>query len=135
VRLVSIETTFLDGFPGLAARVEKRIEEAAAKGELSGLPGEGRPLDLDDDAMVPPELRVAYRIVRNAGFLPPELAEIAEAHALMGAIERGEVEPGSRRLRALLIQLESSGRHITASRAWHDYEAALKRRLDREGSG
>ncbi|MGB2817615.1 MAG: DnaJ family domain-containing protein [Burkholderiaceae bacterium] len=67
----------LDGFPGLAALLEKRIAEAAAKGELSGLPGEGRPLDLDDDAMVPPELRVAYRIVRNAGLLPPELAEIA----------------------------------------------------------
>ena len=126
---------FLDGFPGLAAIVEKRLEEAAAKGELSGLPGEGRPLDLDDDALVPPELRVAYRIVRNAGFLPPELADIAEVQALIGAIERGEVEPGSRRLRALLVQLESCGRHLTAGRAWHDYEAALQRRLDREGSG
>ena len=126
---------FLDGFPGLAALVEKRLEEAAAKGELSGLPGEGRPLDLDEDVLVPAELRVAYRIVRNAGFLPPELADIAEVQALIGAIGRGEVEPGSRRLRALLIQLESSGRHLTAGRAWHDYEAALQRRLDREGSG
>ena len=126
---------FLDGFPALAALVEKRLEEAAAKGELSGLPGEGRPLDLDDDLMVPPELRVAYRIVRNAGFLPPELAEIAEVHNLIGAVERGEIEPGARRLRALLIKLESAGRHITANRAWHDYEAALQRRLDREGSG
>ena len=60
----------LDAFPGLAAMVERRLEEAAARGELSNLPGEGRPLDLDDDALVPPELRVAYRIVRNAGFLP-----------------------------------------------------------------
>jgi hypothetical protein len=126
---------FLDGFPGLAALVEKRLEEAAAKGELSGLPGEGRPLDLDDDAMVPPELRVAYRIVKNAGFLPPELAELAEVQALIGAIERGEAEPGARRLRALLVRLESSGRQMTANRAWHDYEAALQRRLDREGSG
>ena len=126
---------FLDGFPALAALVEKRLEEAAAKGELSGLPGEGRPLDLDEDVLVPAELRVAYRIVRNAGFLPPERADIAEVQTLIGAIERGEVEPGSRRLRALLIQLESSGRHLTASRAWHDYEAALQRRLDREGSG
>ena len=126
---------FLDGFPALAALVEKRLEEAAAKGELSGLPGEGRPLDLDEDVLVPAELRVAYRIVRNAGFLPPELADIAEVQALIGAIGRGEVEPGSRRLRALLIQLESSGRHLTAGRAWHDYEAALQRRLDREGSG
>jgi len=126
---------FLDGFPGLAALVEKRLEEAAAKGELSGLPGEGRPLDLDDDAMVPPELRVAYRIIRNAGFLPPELADLAEVQALIGAIERGEVESGPRRLRALLVRLESSGRQMTANRAWHDYEAALQRRLDREGSG
>ena len=124
-----------DGFPGLAALVEKRLEEAAARGELSGLPGEGRPLDLDDDALVPPELRVAYRIVKNSGFLPPELAEIAEVQTLIGAIERGEVEPGSRRLRALLIRLESSGRQMTASRAWSDYEAALQRRLGREGSG
>ncbi|HET9024632.1 MAG TPA: DnaJ family domain-containing protein [Burkholderiaceae bacterium] len=126
---------FLDGFPGLAALVERRLEQAAANGELSGLPGEGRPLELDDDALVPPELRVAYRIVKNAGFLPPELADIAEVHQLIGAIGRGELEPGARRLRALLIHLEASGRPMTATRAWHDYEAALRRRLDREGSG
>ena len=126
---------FLDGFPGLAALVERRLEEAAARGELSGLPGEGRPLELDDDAMVAPELRVAYRIVRNAGVLPPELAEIAEVQRLIDAVERGEAKPGSRRLQALLVQLEAAGRHVTASRAWHDYEAALQRRLDREGPG
>jgi hypothetical protein len=126
---------FLDGFPGLASLVERRLEEAAANGEFSNLPGEGRPLDLADDPLVPPELRVAYRIVRNAGFVPPELAEIAEVHRLIGAIGRGETEPGSRRLRALLVQLEVSGRHLTATRAWHEYEAAIRRRLDREASG
>jgi hypothetical protein len=127
---------FLDGNPGLAALVERRLEEAAARGELSNLPGEGRPLALDDDALVPPELRVAYRIVKNAGFVPPELADIAEVQQLIGAIERGEDEPGDggrggRRLRALLVQLEASGRTATAVRAWHDYEAALQRRLER----
>ena len=126
---------FLDGFPGLAALVERRLEQAAANGELSGLPGEGRPLELDDAALVPPELRVAYRIVKNASCLPPELADIAEVHRLIGAIERGELEPGARRLRALLLQLEASGKPLTAARAWDDYEAALRRRLDHEGSG
>ena len=126
---------FLDGFPALAALVERRLEEAAAAGELSGLPGEGRPLDLDDDAMVPPELRVAYRIVRNAGCVPPELADISEVQQLIGSIEGGAIESGARRLRALLVQLEASGRHATATRAWHDYQAALQRRLERDGSG
>jgi hypothetical protein len=125
----------LDGFPGLAALVERRLEEAAARGELSNLPGEGRPLDLDSDALVPAELRVAYRILKNAGFVPPELEDVAEVQRLIGAIERGEGALGLKRLRALLIQLESSGRHLTAARAWHDYEAALQRRLEREGSG
>lgn len=46
---------------------ENRIAEAVARGELQGLPGEGRPLDLDDDdPLAPPEVRMARRILRNA---------------------------------------------------------------------
>jgi hypothetical protein len=50
--------------------VEQRLEEAVSRGELSNLPGEGRPLELDDDPLVPEELRLAYRILKNAGFDP-----------------------------------------------------------------
>jgi hypothetical protein len=46
---------------------ETKILEAASRGELDGLPGAGRPLDLDDDALVPEELRMASRILKNAG--------------------------------------------------------------------
>ena len=46
---------------------ENRIAEAVARGELRGLPGEGRPLGLDDeDPLAPPEARMARRILRNA---------------------------------------------------------------------
>ena len=64
---------------------EQRIAEAVAKGELDGLPGEGRPLDLDDDAHVPQELRLAWRVLKNAGYVPPEvqtLNEIAQLERL-----------------------------------------------------
>ena len=66
---------------------ERRIAEAIANGELEELPGEGRPLDLEDDALVPEALRLAYRILKNAGFVPPEvqtLNEIAELERLAG---------------------------------------------------
>ena len=52
---------------------EQRIAEAISRGELENLPGEGRPLELDDDALVPEDLRLAYRILKNAGFVPPEV--------------------------------------------------------------
>ena len=58
--------------------VEQRLEEAVSRGELAKLPGEGRPLELDDDPLVPEELRLAHRILKNAGFVPPEI----EAKAL-----------------------------------------------------
>ena len=61
---------------------EKRIAEAIAKGELENLPGAGRPLELDDDSLVPEELRLAYRILKNAGFVPPEVETLNEISAL-----------------------------------------------------
>jgi len=54
---------------------ERKIADAAAQGEFDNLPGAGRPLDLDEDPLVPEEQRMANRILRNAGFKPPELEE------------------------------------------------------------
>lgn len=65
---------------------ERKIAEALARGELANLPGEGRPLALEDDALVPEDLRAAYRILKNAGFVPPEVeafTEIAQLEALV----------------------------------------------------
>jgi hypothetical protein len=55
---------------------ERRIAEAIARGELEGLPGEGRPLALDDNPLVPEELRAAHRILKNAGIVPPEVKKL-----------------------------------------------------------
>lgn len=52
---------------------EQRISEAVSRGELDDLPGAGRPLALDDDTDVPEDLRAAYRILKNAGYAPPEV--------------------------------------------------------------
>ena len=57
---------------------ERKIAEAVSRGEFDALPGAGRPLDLEDDALVPEELRMAYRILKNAGFTPKEVPEKGE---------------------------------------------------------
>lgn len=62
--------------------VEKRIRKAIECGEFTDLPGMGRPLALDDDLLVPVEVRVANRILKNAGLLPPELLDRQELAAL-----------------------------------------------------
>jgi Domain of unknown function (DUF1992) len=62
--------------------VEQKLLEAVSRGEFDDLPGAGRPLVLDDDPLVPEDLRLAYRILKNAGFVPPEVQALNEIAAL-----------------------------------------------------
>ena len=81
---------------------ERHISEAAARGEFDGLPGAGAPLPPEDNALVPEELRAAYRLLKNAGCLPGELqasAELREIEALLAQAGSSE------RRRSLLARL------------------------------
>lgn len=52
---------------------ELKIKEALKKGEFDDLPGRGEPLPLEDDSHVPEDLRLAYKVLKNADCLPPEI--------------------------------------------------------------
>ena len=52
---------------------ERRIQEAIERGEFDNNPLAGKPLPLDGLDNVSPELRMAIKIMRNAGVLPEEL--------------------------------------------------------------
>jgi DnaJ homologue, subfamily C, member 28, conserved domain len=62
----------------LDAVAEERIQEAMRRGDFDNLPGAGRPLLLDDDPLVPAEVRAAHRILKNAGLVPVEILERRE---------------------------------------------------------
>lgn len=94
-----------------ASIAEQRIQEALARGELEGLPGEGRPLDLDDDRLVPEELRMVYRILKNSGYVPPEvqaLKDIAELEREVLATSGEQRSQAIRKLRLLAMRVNAS---------------------------
>jgi len=80
------------------AIAEKKIAEAIARGELDDLPGAGKPLELDDDSDVPEDLRVAYRILKNAGFVPPEADSLREIGQLERLVEQSPDDPAKAKL-------------------------------------
>jgi hypothetical protein len=119
--------------PPIQSLVDARIEEARLRGEFDNLPGAGKPLP-EEDLSVPEELRLAHRILKNAGVLPPELGELSEINQLMTALDRsdlggGDRESAGRRLRALLTKLELSGKPATARMLWQQYEDRLRDRF------
>jgi DnaJ-like protein len=88
---------------------EHYIQEAQERGEFDNLPGAGKPLMMEDDSMVPEDLRVGYRLLKNAGYLPPELQLHKEIHdveqLLAGVQDASEYKQAERRLRYLRLRL------------------------------
>lgn len=52
---------------------ERKIQEAIARGEFDNLSCKGKPLPPDDLDMVPDELWMSYKILKNAGVIPEEV--------------------------------------------------------------
>jgi hypothetical protein len=85
---------------------ERKIQEAILNGELDNLPGKGKPLKLDDESHIPEELRLAYKILKNADCLPPELElkkEIVRLRDLLQGME--DVEERYRLTKRLNFQI------------------------------
>jgi len=66
---------------------EKRIKEAMQQGQFDNLPGKGKPLVFEDDSMIPEDLRMAYKILKNAGFIPSELQTEREIRQAVDLLE------------------------------------------------
>lgn len=113
---------------------EDNIARARERGELDDLPNDGRPLQLDDDSMVPPELRAAYRILKNAGYLPEEMQvrrDLQDAEALLHAARTEEERAtAGARVRLLLSRL---GDHRAGSLMTQEaYFQRIRDRIQRE---
>jgi hypothetical protein len=72
---------------------EERIQEAMSRGEFDHLEGKGKPLKSDEDTLrIAPELRIAFKILKNANILPPEIETLKEIERLEELLARIEDE-------------------------------------------
>jgi hypothetical protein len=111
--------------PCLDRIAEARIREAIERGEFDHLPGAGRPLQLDDDSMVPEELRAAYRLLKNSGYVPPEVEarrEIRAVQQLLACVQDPQQKSAAhKRLQFLLARVgQQQGRDLRVEQAYYD---------------
>jgi hypothetical protein len=78
---------------------EERIRAAQEEGVFDNLPGRGKPLQLDDDSAVPEDLRLTFKILKNAGYLPIEMEIRKEIYSLHQLINAAVDETTRRELR------------------------------------
>ncbi|EHK0945039.1 DnaJ family domain-containing protein [Citrobacter farmeri] len=110
---------------------ERHITDAQKKGEFENLHGAGERLVLDDDSHVPVELRAGYRLLKNAGCLPPELEQRKEAIQLLDLLkglrqDDPQYHEVSRRLSLLELKLRQAGLSTEFLRGEYAYKLLLK---------
>ncbi len=112
---------------------ESRILAAIEAGEFDNLRGKGQPLKFEDESYIPPELRMAYKILKNADCLPPELElrkEIVRLQDLVANLpDEAEKLTQMRRLNFLVMKL-SMIRPVSLQLQEHDlYTPKILERL------
>jgi hypothetical protein len=96
---------------GFEKIVEERILKAQKKGDFENLIGSGKPLKLNENYYIPEELRLAYKILKNADCLPPEIElkkEIKQTEDLLaGMQETSEKYRILKKLNFLIMKLNT----------------------------
>ena len=126
----------LSVFAALQRLAEERIRDAIQRGEFDNLPGRGKPLILEDDRHIPEDLRLAYKVLKNAGCLPPELElkkEISKAEELLSSMEdEGQKYRQLQKLNFLIMKLNEMRR---GSVQWEEKQLYYEKIVEKVGAG
>jgi hypothetical protein len=113
---------------------ERKILEAMQNGAFDNLPGKGRPIPRDEEASgVPEDLRMGYKILKNAGYLPQELELRREMLALEDLLracpEEAERDELSRRLAHVSLHYEVLAERNRSNPAFSRYNGRITAKL------
>jgi hypothetical protein len=121
-------------FPGFDRIIEERIRRAQQKGEFENLAGAGKHLIFENDGHVADELRLAYKILKNADCLPPEIElkkEIERTEDLLSGMEdTAEKYHTLKKLNFLIMKLNSTGNMSIEFEMPQKYSGKLIERLE-----
>ena len=87
--------------------ISRKLAEAERTGELRSAPSFGKPLAADAGwDMTPDELKMPFKILKNAGIVPPEVEFFHERARLREALQSAPDEGQRQVLRKQLTDLE-----------------------------
>jgi len=96
---------------------EDHIRRALREGKFDNLDGMGKPLPRDEAEDLPPELRMAYRILKSSGYVPAEIAEEKEITSAIDLLshmkDEGERYRQMQKLNVMIMKMnERRGRPV-----------------------
>ena len=91
----------------LDEQIAQSLRESQRSGELQSAASWGKQLDLADGyAQTPEELRMAFKALKDAGFVPPEVETMQQIAALRQVIDADPDAPHADAMRRRLSELQ-----------------------------
>jgi len=117
----------------IAFIAEQKILKAIENGELCLPEWKNKPLILEDDHFVPGELKMAYKILKNSGYLPPEIEDRKEVKRLEDMIAETDDEhmrlKQMKKLTVLLMKIDARRNSISSIADQDDYYRKVVERV------
>lgn len=114
---------------------EQRITEAIDRGEMDDIPGQGHPLHIEDLSHIPEDLRIAYKVMKNAGYVPEELTLRGECLQLEDLLQACDDPAEKQKLyvrlneKTVRLRMMIADRGMADNVAYKQYEPALQERF------
>jgi hypothetical protein len=109
----------------LAFIAEQKIAEAMRERDLNSPKWKNKPLPLEDDRFVPDDLKMAYKILKNSGYLPPEIETRKEVKKMEDLIASTEDEherlKQMKKLNVLLMKVDANRQFSSTISGQQDY--------------
>ena len=112
---------------------ERKISEAIQQGQFNIESWRNRPLPMTSDHMIPEELRMAYKVLKNAGYLPPEIEtkkEIQQLEDLLSACEDEQIRVKQiKKLNYLMLKLNTMKGDTVSLESQEEYYRKIVERI------
>lgn len=112
---------------------EQKITQAMQEQDFNSPKWKNKPLPLDDDRFVPDDLKMAYKVMKMGGYLPPEIEERKEIKKLEDLIAATEDEherlQQMKKLNVLLMKIDAKRSTPVNINSQQDYYRKVVERI------
>ncbi len=92
---------------GVDEVIRQWVQKVEQTGELKAIPGFGEPFKFDDGYLeTPTELRMAYKMLKDAGYVPAEIEMVQRLAALREQLDATQGEKQQRELKTKIAELQ-----------------------------
>ncbi len=111
---------------------EDKIKTALKNGDFDDLPGKGKRQNLEDLSMIPEDLRIAYKVLKNSGYLPEEVDLKNELLSLEKLLEYCEDDREKERLKQRISEKQLRYNKLYQERRFRltkEYQPKVQKKL------